>query len=475
MKKNFLSLLIIIFFITLAETKSINVDEFTNIITMDINLKKVPYMSKKINLSKFLIGKKFTIDWGDGTITNRKKHLYRKRNEYTIKIYLKDINQEIGLKGCRKSLNLALSLDSIYINEGIKWKSLKNGFSYCGDTNITFKNPDFSSITNLKGLFSRLSDFKGGEWIKRWDVSNITNMKKMFFLSKEFNQDISQWNVSNVTNMKKMFWYAKSFNQNLGSWDVSNVTNMRKMFNRNLSTKNYSSTLTGWSKLSLQNGVNLGAYHIKYNLSGGYAKQQIINNYDWKIHDGGLEANCTYTTAEGKCIQVEMDESKLNLYLKHEDNDIVQIEHIIYPDYGAKIRYINFVPSPNGSYYLLWTSYCNMRDDLIRMTRFDSNGVELVPTKSLLILGHLGYNPDITLLKNDNFLLHWCTRGSPRLRLFDNYGNELNAFTHSSVSAYHACRNRMNEPAIIIPLDDGGFNYSFGDYNNTFDNQGNPL
>jgi len=42
--------------------------------------------------------------------------------------------------------------------------------------------------------------------------------------------DISQWDVSNVTNIKLLFWNQSSFNQPLNKWNVSNVENMYGMF-----------------------------------------------------------------------------------------------------------------------------------------------------------------------------------------------------------------------------------------------------
>ena len=46
--------------------------------------------------------------------------------------------------------------------------------------------------------------------ISNWDVSNVTNMERMFSGSS-FNQDISSWDVSNVTNMSEMFQSAQVF------------------------------------------------------------------------------------------------------------------------------------------------------------------------------------------------------------------------------------------------------------------------
>ena len=66
--------------------------------------------------------------------------------------------------------------------------------------------------------------------IEDWDVSNVTNMSKLFLFCKQFNEDISNWDTSNVTDMKDMFNRAKSFNQPIGGWDTSKVTRMSRIF-----------------------------------------------------------------------------------------------------------------------------------------------------------------------------------------------------------------------------------------------------
>ena len=84
---------------------------------------------------------------------------------------------------------------------------------------------DVSNVTNMNRMFS-YSKFNGD--ISKWDVGNVTNMSFMFQES-QFNGDISKWNVSNVINMNRMFCCA-SFNRDISQWNVSNVTDMSGMF-----------------------------------------------------------------------------------------------------------------------------------------------------------------------------------------------------------------------------------------------------
>ena len=67
--------------------------------------------------------------------------------------------------------------------------------------------------------------------ISNWDVSKVTNMKKLFSFTP-FNQPLNDWNVSNVEDMEQMFKNATSFNQPLNKWNVSKLWkgNMGKMF-----------------------------------------------------------------------------------------------------------------------------------------------------------------------------------------------------------------------------------------------------
>lgn len=86
-----------------------------------------------------------------------------------------------------------------------------------------------SSITNMEGMFIYNSIVNDPD-ISRWDVSNVTNMKKAFNGANLFNQPLDGWDVSKVTNMEQMFYQATQFNQPLNTWNMSRVEDVSDMF-----------------------------------------------------------------------------------------------------------------------------------------------------------------------------------------------------------------------------------------------------
>jgi hypothetical protein len=71
-----------------------------------------------------------------------------------------------------------------------------------------FNDIDTSKITDMSSLFHKyiFSNFNGN--ISEWDVSNVKNMRCMFFGCKSFNQDLSKWKINNKCNVTDMFWHC---------------------------------------------------------------------------------------------------------------------------------------------------------------------------------------------------------------------------------------------------------------------------
>jgi surface protein len=122
-----------------------------------------------------------------------------------------------------------------------------NYYLYWNNFNPDISSWDVSNVTDMSRMFKRKSNYVSIDFyvdviseygifnkdISKWDVSKVTNMSGMFFGCRFFAQDISSWDVSKVTDMSQMFLATPALTQDIGSWDVGNVTNMSGMFAHN--------------------------------------------------------------------------------------------------------------------------------------------------------------------------------------------------------------------------------------------------
>jgi len=184
-------------------------------------------------------GYNYTVDWGDGqtdsNVAGDITHTYATTGTYTVSI-TGDFPQIIF--GENTDAEKLLSIEQW---GSIQWQSMSNAFFGCRNLVGNASDvPDLSQVTDMSRMFVNASAFN--QDINTWDVSAVTNMSDMFFGASAFNQDISSWDVSTVTNMSGMFSGTSAFNQDISSWDVSAVTNMSGMFllasafNQNLNT-----------------------------------------------------------------------------------------------------------------------------------------------------------------------------------------------------------------------------------------------
>ena len=109
---------------------------------------------------------------------------------------------------------------------------------------FTPRNNDILKKAVNEWCFNKNEALKKYGHISDWNTYFITDMSELFN-AKNFNDEINNWNVSNVTNMKNMFFECANFNKSLDKWDVSNVTNMSNMFCLNNSFDKYNS-LNNW-------------------------------------------------------------------------------------------------------------------------------------------------------------------------------------------------------------------------------------
>ncbi len=121
-------------------------------------------------------------------------------------------------------------------------------YVYFNKMNPDISSWDVSNVTDMSRMFKRkngeadadlLDSFDSYAYglfnqdISKWDVSNVTGMSGMFFGQLRIEFDASSWDVSKVTDMSQMFAKIRNVDHNIGSWDVGNVTNMSFMFAEN--------------------------------------------------------------------------------------------------------------------------------------------------------------------------------------------------------------------------------------------------
>ena len=253
----------------------------------------------------------FTVNWGDGTSNviatwnaPEKTHTYTTAGTYTVEItgaiegwsfVMQPYGYDSELGGAGDyygdsfklleimewgpihlgnhgayfytCLNLTISTEDILDLE--RTTDLHSMFGACQSVSTipNMDDWDVSAVTNMSAMFFLTPSFN--QDIGGWDVSNVTDMRGMFHGATAFNQDISEWNVSSLTEMQGMFTGATSFNQDIGHWDVSAVTSMSGIFS---SATSFNQDISDWNTSAVTN-----MYGIFY---GASSFNQDINSWD---------------------------------------------------------------------------------------------------------------------------------------------------------------------------------------------------
>ena len=208
----------------------------------------------------------YMVDWGDSTYnigrTGDVTHVYNSPSG-TIKT-VSICGEYPNLEGGTKE-----NIQSIEHWGSIIWRNWYGNFSGISNLQITATDvPDLGLVSNMELAFEG-AGLTGLSipTINQWDVTNVTNMKRMFDNSG-FDGDLSNWNVSNVTDMSWMFRNSLIASGGLGAWGnkTSKVTQMRGMFEN---ATNFNEDISSWSQENLHTASSMfaGASSFNQNLA----------------------------------------------------------------------------------------------------------------------------------------------------------------------------------------------------------------
>ena len=241
---------------------------------MDFKLKYLKYKSKYLNLKKQL---------GSGSREIIPTFLEERKAKQQAEQLKKNLdNDKYTTKGCKCETNTCnqdgfrepwCNVDE---TTDCPWekKSLMSGKKWgtCRTERMKFR-PDNELLRIAVNMWfdNRTEADKKFGPISTWDVSQVTDMSKLFFNRKYFNEDISNWKPRNVINMSQMFEGAESFNKPINNWDVSSVTNMSNMF---LNAKYFNQPLDQWRVYNVTDMSSM--------FSGTYFNQRIDQ---WEVQN----------------------------------------------------------------------------------------------------------------------------------------------------------------------------------------------
>jgi len=205
--------------------------------------------------------------------------------------------------------------------------------------NQPLNNWDVSKVKNMYGMFLYTSSFN--QPLNDWDVSNVTDMNSMFSDASSFNQPLNDWDVSNVTDMNWMFYNASSFNQPLNDWDVSSVTDMEDMF---LNAKFFNQPLNNWDVSNVRNKESIFSSSESLNQPTGDWDVSNVTSMDYTFIN---KLNTAKKTIQfDKIDNINSEYFSLSIYLS---SDCFEVEEYQANYNGYRVKFIveNYCEEPN--------------------------------------------------------------------------------------------------------------------------------
>ena len=123
-------------------------------------------------------------------------------------------------------------------------------FEHLDPHNIDISFWDVSNVRDMRNMFFCCENFTG-KGLENWNVDAVINMKGMFFNCFKFNANLSNWHVDAVKDMENLFCWCENFTgKGLENWHVDAVENMRYMF---YNCSKFNANLSNWNVDAVEN------------------------------------------------------------------------------------------------------------------------------------------------------------------------------------------------------------------------------
>ena len=201
------------------------------------------------------VSKDYEINWGDGvTTTTGNQHFYTSTGVYTVKMFGVIDDFAFNNVGDKSKILTVKNWGGLIIIDSC----------FYGCSNLDVTAVDIPVVSNsLNSVFRACSKLVFNDSINNWDVSNVTTLGTMFFLTPLFDQPLNNWDVKNVTSLSSTFRNSK-FNHPINNWNTSNVEIFNSTFRNNLFFNQDISNLD-YSKATLLAEIMGGKSNLNYN------------------------------------------------------------------------------------------------------------------------------------------------------------------------------------------------------------------
>lgn len=351
-------------------------------------------------------------------------------------------------------------------------------------TKADFVNLDVSDTTNMAKMFLDVN--YGILDLSMWDTSNVENISYMFSESKfdslnlagfntdkvtnmdsvfygvSINQDkldLSSFNTSGITDMNSMFMHAQVATIDLSSFDTSNVTDMMNMFQHSTATEVKGLNKFNTSKVIYMTRMFYGSSVVDLDLSSFDTSNVIDMSYMfWQSRAKTIDVS-SFDTSKVSSFSSMFDTIDL-YYLNINNFNLQSADNLTSLFANSKIKKLDISSLDTSNIKYMISMFYRSKIDNLDLSKFDTSNV--VDMTSMFA------DSDIKNLNVSNFNTSKLIRASSMFSGVTMDTLDLTSFDTTNLRKYSS----MFAGANIKKLDFSTIYINYGDKKNTFDFSG---